>query len=605
MIVALACAPSTEPAPDTVPEPVDTGDPPAPFVAEPGSTVLPGVYVLDALGARGPVSVVVTGDAIAAVLDGEVVPEGATPLDVGGSWVVPGLVDPHVHLFLSGTAAWVGDTLAGALRATVAHGVTTVVDAGSPTAAYALRDRVRAGELLGPDVYALGPMVTTLGAHPCETTYDPDWCTFVGTAEEAAAAAAARGEADGVKLAIADASFTPWPTPRIDPAHAALAAQVSGWVVAHVDEDEDVAIALDAGVTQLAHPVFGGSLLDGTVSDVLLAGARVHTTLGAFAGVLELLDGTLPTEVAGGDARVSDAWEWVREHPESVDPAWIEGSEAWLAAAEASLLALDAAGVPLMPASDAGYLYVPHGLGLHLELERLAALGFEPEALIVAATSGNAAALGLSDRGAVIEGGRADLVVVGTDPRGDLSALASPAWVFLAGVPYDRITNDDVTLTRADGDVGDFCMDERDCPLLACDLVRHACTEACATAGDPTDRCGPDTWCAPADALSASPVCRAIRTCDLMDPETCAPAPYAERCAPLDLDTNGCFPAGPRGLGEACSPIVTEQTCGPGLICTLDDMRCHRPCEGPADCGPTETCASVVVGGEFWFGTCR
>lgn len=607
MIWLLACGSDPPDPPDTTPPPPPTSVPTETYAAAPGSLVLSGVMALDAQGARGPVSIVIGPDhLVAAVLDEPVVVEGAEEIPVSaGSWVVPGLVDPHVHLFLSGTAAWVGDPLPTSLRATVTHGVTTVVDAGSPTAAFALRERIRAGELLGPDVFALGPMVTALGSHPCETVYDPDWCTFVATEDEVLAAKAARADGDGVKLAIADASFTPWPTPRIAPELAELAVILDKYAVAHVDEDEDVRIALDAGVGQLAHPVFGGSLLDETVADLALSGAAVHTTLGAFAGTLELLDGTLPLDIAGGDPRVAAAWQVVRDNPELVDPQWVEGSAAWLESAEASLLALDAAGIPLLPASDAGYLYVPHGLGLHLELQRLAALGFDPERLIVAATAGNAAALGLADRGALAPGLRADLVVVAGDPRADLALLARPTRVVLNGAPLDDPASADVLLVRATSDEGEFCLDERDCTTGGCDLVRHACAEPCGPAGDPTELCGPDSVCTYADEVSMSPVCRPRRTCDLYDPTTCAPPPYEERCAPLDLDTNGCFPAGPRQDGQPCDPFVTAETCAPGLICTLDDLRCHAPCGVGHDCGPGQDCVAVQIAGEPWFGTCR
>jgi imidazolonepropionase-like amidohydrolase len=581
MLLLLACRP--EPAQPPAPEPE-----PAPVT---GDFALTGVTALDAQGARGPVTVVWSGEVLVAV-----VPDGAW-LDVGevieapGAWVLPGLIDPHVHLLLSGAPWWVGDTLEGNLRATLAAGVTTVADVGGPMITVALRDRIAAGEIVGPQVLALGPMVTALGSHPCETLYDPDWCTFASTEAEGAQAAEARTEArtDGVKLALADASFTPWPTPRLTLEAATAAVSSPGYALAHVDTAEDVELALQAGVDQLAHPVFGDVLLPPTLDAVVSAGVSVHTTLGAFAGTGEVLAGALPEE--GVDPRVVAAWRWVAEHPEALDPAWVSGASAWTAEAERSLLALLGASVPLLPASDAGYFYVPHGLGLHLELERLAALGFDPESLIVAATAGNAASLGLSDRGRLSPGQRADLIVVDADPRVDLGVLRVPRQVVRGG----EVAGGEVLAVARQEPPGTFCLDARDCDSGACDQVTHRCVGACPD-------CGPAAWCAPADGVDAAPVCRTVRPCDLYAP-VCAPEPYLEACAPLDLDTSGCFPAGPRQDGQSCDPASTATACAPGLVCTLDDARCHRPCQSSSPACPH--CEVISLGGTPWFGVCR
>ncbi len=165
-----------------------------------------------------------------------------------------------------------------------------------------------------------------------------------------------------------------------------------GLAYAHVDEEDDALLALDAGVGHLAHPVFGGPPAPPAVARIAAEATATHTTLGAFSGTLELLDGTLPIDHETIDPRVTAAWQWVRSNPDAVDPEWILGSELWTAEATATLGLLDDAGALLLPASDAGYYYVPHGLGLHLELERLEVRGFDRAALLAAATAEAAAA---------------------------------------------------------------------------------------------------------------------------------------------------------------------------------------------------------------------
>jgi hypothetical protein len=256
--------------------------------------------------------------------------------------------------------------------------------------------------------------------------------------------------------------------------------------------------------------------------------------------------------------------------------------------------------VPILPASDAGYYYVAHGLGLDLELARLEALGFSPLELLTLATAGNAAAIGRPDRGRVAAGLRADLLVLDDDPTASVDALAAPALVVRAGVAWtrDELVDVDPLLEPADADLDAFCLDARDCRSSSCDRVRHRCVPACA------DGCGPEGWCAPADGLDAEPVCRSARTCELYAP-TCAPPPYREACVPLDLDTSGCFPAGPRADGDACDPYDLDTSCGPGLVCTLDDGRCHVPCPPGSDGCAHGSCEVIRAAGTPWFGVCR
>ena len=76
-------------------------------------------------------------------------------------------------------------------------------------------------------------------------------------------------------------------------------------------------------------------------------------------------------------------------------------------------------GVRICVGGDAG-VYA-HGDNAR-ELELMAAAGMKPLDVLVAATSGNAKAFGLADRGAVQPGLRADLVAVEGDPSADISA---------------------------------------------------------------------------------------------------------------------------------------------------------------------------------------
>ncbi len=112
------------PAPSPAPTTTTSSPEPTPWSWPSGALVLADVTVIDASGRRGPVTVVVADGVIAAVLEEDPgpPPADAQVLDVAERTVTPGLIDPHVHLVLSGTPWWVGDTLAANLSATVASG---------------------------------------------------------------------------------------------------------------------------------------------------------------------------------------------------------------------------------------------------------------------------------------------------------------------------------------------------------------------------------------------------------------------------------------------------------------------------------------------------
>ncbi|AXC11779.1 Allantoinase [Acidisarcina polymorpha] len=74
----------------------------------------------------GPATVLVSGGHIESVTHGYAVPEGYTVQDFGADCLLPGLVDPHVHINEPGRAEWEG--FATATRAAAAGGYTTLVD---------------------------------------------------------------------------------------------------------------------------------------------------------------------------------------------------------------------------------------------------------------------------------------------------------------------------------------------------------------------------------------------------------------------------------------------------------------------------------------------
>ena len=104
----------------------------------------------------------------------------------------------------------------------------------------------------------------------------------------------------------------------------------------------------------------------------------------------------------------------------------------------AGVTRLAAAGVPLLAGTDAGSPGTAHGASLHDELHLLVQAGLSPAAALTAATSAPAAAFGLTDRGSIAPGMRADLVLVQGDPEHDITRTRTLEQVWRAGHPASR-----------------------------------------------------------------------------------------------------------------------------------------------------------------------
>ncbi|HPU15904.1 MAG TPA: amidohydrolase family protein, partial [Polymorphobacter sp.] len=144
-------------------------------------TVIHAGRLLDQPGkaARGPSTVTVQGGRIVSVTDGfTLAPAGATVIKLETSFVLPGLIDSHVHLEsdAGGTAGLVeGVTDSVATRSyraevngrkTLMAGFTTVRNlGGSDGITLALRDAVAAGWVTGPRIIDAGNSISTTSGH--------------------------------------------------------------------------------------------------------------------------------------------------------------------------------------------------------------------------------------------------------------------------------------------------------------------------------------------------------------------------------------------------------------------------------------------------------
>ena len=430
----------------------------------PPSLLLRDVAVLDVeAGTPAPHrDVLVVGDRIARVAaTGEItVPPGTLVIPAAGATVLPGLVDMHGHTGNSSAPPWLGGLPDPELnlRAYLYCGVTTVLDpADLSNQAFVRRDRLRRGELLGPTVYAAGPVVTAPGGHPIPVLRQlaPWWLRwyllprYAHQVDSPDAARAAVDEivgmgADVIKFMV---DSVPADAPRIrrDVLEAGVAEARRRGVraVAHVGPIEDALDAARAGVSAWMHGVYKERIPD----DQIPVFASFHIPMVATIGVFESY------ALAGQGPRVATPLERQTVAPDVLRafdtvPAsftapfarYLDDLRAERGAWRDNVRRLRAAGVTILAGSDTQTGVFP-GAGLHRELHLLTEAGLTPADAIRAATIDAARFLADGkepDFGVIAQGRRADLLLIEGDPTRDLDALARIRAVVKNGVLLER-----------------------------------------------------------------------------------------------------------------------------------------------------------------------
>ena len=393
------------------------------------ATAISNVRIFDGERAISDTTVVISGARIEAV--GPAVPRDAVVVDGRGATLMPGLIDSHVYTDIDG------------LRDALKFGVTTELEMMGRWSAR--RRREIAGRNDIADLRSPGMGVTAKGGHPTEYMNSSSnlFIRFlyrfpsVSTPGEAArfvSRQVSRG-ADYIKVFIEDGSCIGFPgLPVLDDATLAAAVQQAHrhdkLAIAHITTAEGAQRAIDAGVDGLGH-LFLDSPTQELIGNIASAGVFVIPTLV-----------TLSTAF-GNNAAALAADERVRSR---LDKRWLDSlsrsmnvyPQGSLDIAYASIRALRDAGVDISePIPILGGL--AHGASLHHELQLLAAAGLQPQDALRAATSTATRRFGLTDRGRIVPGALADLLVDGdplTSPADTLSIrsvwhrgaeLASPA----------------------------------------------------------------------------------------------------------------------------------------------------------------------------------
>ncbi|MFD1610329.1 amidohydrolase family protein [Sphingomonas tabacisoli] len=387
---------------------------------------------------RGATTIIVRGNKIAELRDGFVAPEaGASLVDLRNQFVLPGLIDMHVHFYSSGYPLQARLTFANKdkadqfvdaelnARKTLDAGFTTVRDlGGDPRGIRALRDAIARGDVEGPTIVNAGEMISVTAGHGDANGLREDFAH----AERADTTAICNG-ADDCRRATRDQIFMGAEVIKFA-ASGGVGSNIAGGLEAQMTYDEMKAIvdtahafgrkatahahgksgidtALRAGVDSIEH---GSYIDDETVALFRKTGAYLVPTRLAFENVI----------------RQGRAGERPRASVEKAEQVALVVSESHKRAVKG--------GVKIAFGTDSGV--GPHGINAQ-EFALMTQVGMTPAAAIRAATVDAATLLGRADRlGSIAPGKDADIIAVSASPLEDVRRLEHVGFVMHQGVVH-------------------------------------------------------------------------------------------------------------------------------------------------------------------------
>ena len=409
------------------------------------------VTVIEGTG-RAPqpdMAVIIDGAKIAAVTPSQLAGgEQGRRIDARGKYLIPGLMDVHIHLRgaaqSSGpNAKWDEASRSEALAALASYlysGVTTVFDAGNrKELILPLRAEERAGKILAPRIFATGNAITYPGSHGDRISIG------ISDFEKDKAlldAHIAEQQPDMVKLMMDEEGWGS--RPMITLLTADLAEQIVRYynqhgirTTAHTSNEFRALEAIYAGVDTLAHVVIQGPVSDSFVK--LMAAKKLPfastLTIGENYSRLaehpEYLDQPLYAASLAVEERNRLKTETRAEYQSRMWTAWMK---LMTPVAQENIRKIHAAGGVVACGTDQS-----SGPAVHRELELLAASGIAPLDVITIATYNSAVFLGKADQlGSVQPGRLADLVVLDADPGVSIDNTKAIAFVMKNGEIVDE-----------------------------------------------------------------------------------------------------------------------------------------------------------------------
>ncbi len=418
--------------------------------------------VIDGTGraAQVGVDVQLRGDRIVSISKAKSDPHADLIIDGSGKYVIPGLIDTHVHLQFP-VVFQLSPEEKQSIRshtpsAFLYNGVTTVLNVSSDAEwIWAIRKNQRAGYWVGPRVYALGHAFSPEGG----------WGSRHGgtiTGPESARQQVLdylAADTDGLKIIIEDGLgegsglYKEMPEDMLQ-AIVKTARQENIPVYIHAIGLPEYHRAVKARPRAILHALEDIIPVGDTLIDELLANEiAVIPTLSLFKSFLSadphagkrldnpILKASVPTFLLTNMRRADymkveserftkvariKVYDWAREHI----PIFCD-----------NVRKMHKAGVKIAVGTDAGGTvgFNYQGYNTPWEVKNLVECGLSPMQAIIAATSNGAEVIGVDDQLGTIEVGKqADLLILSSNPLEDIENIRQIEWIIQNGTVHAR-----------------------------------------------------------------------------------------------------------------------------------------------------------------------
>jgi imidazolonepropionase-like amidohydrolase len=378
-------------------------------------------------------------------------PAGARRVELDGKTLMPAIISSHVHPgFQRGLSYraenFTRETVMDDLNRALYFGVSTVMSLGIETGdvLFDIRSDQAAGRLGGARLFLAGRGIGAPNAGPGNPIY-AHFAYALTTEAEARRAVdeqAAR-KVDIIKFWIDDRGGR---APRLSiPVARAIIDQGHRHglkVAAHIFYHEDAVALAAAGIDMFAHLVRDKEMSDELIGLMLKNNVSINPNIGtpergthtdvpawfeepALAGLLR-------------DTVTPDVIARMRKSFTERDPAVAARNRENFGVLQRSVAKLAAAGARIVLGSDTGLEDHFFGYAEQKELDLMVRAGMTPSQVIVSATSRSAQFMGLSDRGLLAPGRRADFLVLEGNPLDDIRNTRRIAAMYLAGAEVDR-----------------------------------------------------------------------------------------------------------------------------------------------------------------------
>jgi imidazolonepropionase-like amidohydrolase len=375
-------------------------------------------------------------------------PAGASIIELTGKYVLPGVIDSHVHLGLVNGIAqdikfYTRELVERQLHLYAAYGITSVLVLGTDKdIIFDVRAELRRRRPEMARVFTSGQGLVYKGSYGGVAGLNKPVAS-VAEARQAVDEQVAKG-VDFIKLWVDDEFGTlPVRMPAeiskaiIDRAH-----QHRLQAIAHIFYLENAKTLVEQGVNGFAH-----SIRDQPVDQALLAAMKEHGTWQMAATLsreasftytrLPFLDDPFFTRGVSS-ATLAALASPERQQKLAAGPHFAK-YPAVLENAMSNTRREISAGIPYGMGTDSGPTARFAGYFAHWELQLLVQAGLTPMQALTAATGNNAKFIGAKDLGIVAPGKAADLLVLDADPLADIRNTRRIHAVYIAGASVPTI----------------------------------------------------------------------------------------------------------------------------------------------------------------------